>query len=185
MDQCVNLDSRKKQGSSLQRRTEGLQQRPTTITRRQEPGATCHIVAKNLPEGPSCFEVRNRAGLVLSQLAGLRLLLSIVHWPMVVRALVDPTMRPDFPALCRAVSKIVGDISSVSIEEVLGRHLEAVVKRRCVSRACPLCRMRGSLTCSELPPRTHLHHRRRELRRIGTSTPTSWGGSCDPSVLWR
>ena len=77
--------------------------------------SSSHTPAKNLPEGASCFEVRNRAGLVVSQLASVRLPLSIVHWPMVVQALVNPTMRLDFPVVCR-------DISSVSIEEVLGRH---------------------------------------------------------------
>ena len=142
---------------------------------------------KNRPEEPSFFEVGNRAGLVLSQLAGLRLLLRNVHGPMLVQALVNPTMRPDFPVLCRAVSQIVVNSSSVTIEEVFGRHLEAVGKRRCVGRACPLCRMRGSLIFSELPPRTHLHHRRRVLPRsvccrIRAASPTSGRGELAPEM---
>ena len=75
------------------------------------------IVPKNLPEGPNCFEVCNRAGLVQGQLAGLRLPVRIVLWPIVVQALVNPTMRPGLPVLCRAVSQIVGDITLVSVGE--------------------------------------------------------------------
>ena len=112
--------------------------------------SSSRTLAKNLPEGPSCFEVRNRAGLVLSQLASLRLPLSIVHWSIVVQALVNPTMR-------------------------------------------------GPKTCSELPPRTHLLHGRRELPRsmccrfrsgrarkeAKSQKPCNMPKSCDPSVLWR
>ena len=85
---------------------------------------------------------------------------------MVAQALVRPARRPGHPVLCRAVSQIVGDVTSVSVEEILGRHLEAVELGADVwAKACPLCRMRASLTCSELLPRTHLRHRRRELPR--------------------
>ena len=38
-------------------------------------------------------------------------------WPMVVQALVNPTMRRGLPVLCRAVSQIVGDITSVAVGE--------------------------------------------------------------------
>ena len=91
------------------------------------------LLPKNLPEGPSCFKVRNRAGLVLGQLAGLRLSVRVVRWPMLVQALVNPTMTPGLPVLCRAVSLIVGGIISVSVGKNLCSHLKA---------------------CSELPPRT-------------------------------
>ena len=56
------------------------------------------LVPKNLPEGPS--EVCNRTGLVLGQLAGLRLPVRIVLWPMVMQAF-NPTMRPGVLVLCR------------------------------------------------------------------------------------
>ena len=36
----------------------------------------------------------------------------IVLWPMMVQALVNPTTRLGLPVLCRAVSQIVGDITS-------------------------------------------------------------------------
>ena len=145
------------------------------------------LLPKTFPRGQAASRCAKSAGLVQGQLGGLRLTVRIVHWPIVVEAFVNPTMRPDFPVLCRAVSQIVGDISSVSIQEILYRHLEAVVKRRCVGRACPLCRVRESSTCSELPPRTHLHHRRRELHRsmccrIGTASPTSGGSELEPEI---
>ena len=41
----------------------------------------------------------------------------IVFWPVVVQALVNPTIRPDLLVLCRAVSQIVGGITSVSVGE--------------------------------------------------------------------
>ena len=42
--------------------------------------SSSHTLSKNLPEGPSCLKMRNRATLVLSQLAGLRLPVRLVHW---------------------------------------------------------------------------------------------------------
>ena len=39
----------------------------------------------------------------------------IVHWPMVVQELFNPTMRAGLHVLCRAVSQILGDITSVSV----------------------------------------------------------------------
>ena len=103
---------------------------------------------------------------------------------MVVQALVNRTRRPNIPVLCRAVSQIVGYISSVAIQEVIRRHLEAAVGRRCVGRACLLCRMRGSLPCSELPSRTHLHHRRRELPRSMCCRKAfeAWRGELAPGM---
>ena len=92
---------------------------------------------------------------------------------------VGQTNEAGLPVLCRAVSQIVGGITTVFVEENLGRHLEALKLGADVwAKSCPLCRMRGSLTCSELPPRTHLHHRRRVLPRSmcfrgRTTSPTS------------
>ena len=86
------------------------------------------LVPKNLPEGPSCLEMRNRTGLVLGQLAGLRLPVRIVLWPMVVQALVNPTMRPGVPVLCRAVSQIVSDITSVSVGETVVDLTSSIVQ---------------------------------------------------------
>ena len=91
---------------------------------REKPGpmeqpCVSMLVPKNLPEGPSCFEVRNRTGLVLGQLAGLRLPVRIVLWPMVTQAVVNPTMRPGVPVLCRAVSQIVGVVTSASVGETV------------------------------------------------------------------
>ena len=59
---------------------------------------------------------------------------------MVVQALVNPTVRPGLPVLCRAVSQIVGDIASVSVGQNFCRHLETVKYGVVVwAKACPLC----------------------------------------------
>ena len=54
--------------------------------------------------------------------------MSIVLWPMVMQALVNPTMRPGVRVLCRAVSQIVGDISSASVGETVADSTSSSVQ---------------------------------------------------------
>lgn len=69
------------------------------------------LVAKSQPaDRPRCEEVRGSAGLVLGHLAGsLRADVRVTLWPMLLQALLDPTMRPGLPVLCRAVTQIVSN----------------------------------------------------------------------------
>ena len=138
---------------------------PTTITRPQEPGFTCRNSCQKPSRGANLLRGTQPRRTRSQSACGLEASFEYRPRSMVVQALVNRTRRPNIPVLCRAVSQIVGYISSVAIQEVIRRHLKAAVGRRCVGRACLLCRMRGSLPCSELPSRTHLHHRRRELPR--------------------
>ena len=63
---------------------------------------------------------------------------------VVQEALVNTTMRPGLPMLCRAASQIGCDITSVSVRENLCRRLETVKFGAGV----------WAKACSELPPRT-------------------------------
>ncbi|CAE8651999.1 unnamed protein product [Polarella glacialis] len=83
-----------------------------------EQGYVAKLVTKGYAhsaDGPSCEEVRSRAGLVLGQLAGsLKPPMRPVLWPMLLRALVNPAMLPGLPVLCRAATQILQSVKSSS-----------------------------------------------------------------------
>ena len=91
-------------------------------------------------------------------------------------------------AICNSDPQLVSDMHG---ELVSLPYLLCPSSRRwkspTVSKHSQRGRMRGSLTCSELPPRSHLHHSRRELPRsmscrIRTASPTNGGGELPPDM---
>ena len=115
--------------------------------------SSSHALAKNLPEGPSCFEVQPR------------------------RTRSESACKPEASFEYRRQANRTCPCCASRCHRSLAIFPRCLLKRSLVvirklwlnadvwAELCPLCRMRGSFTCSELAPRTHLHHRRRELLR--------------------
>ena len=117
---CLNVDSAPGNGSEDMPRLEHVHVLlafligQTALTQSQAEEANSSYVAKLVAKNyhstdmPSYHEVRGRAGLVLGHLAGsLKPPVRLILWPMLLQALLDPTMRPGLPVLCRAVTQIV------------------------------------------------------------------------------
>ena len=185
-----------KQVSSLQRHTENLQQMAN-----HEDKVFVHYLLVSLTrprEARSCVLVT----LAREPSWGAKLLQSAQPR----RTRFGSACRPQASCACRPLanggagvgrpndgagpSRAVPCGVSVSVVEKLCRHLKTVEFGAEVwAKACPLWRMHGSLACSELPPRTHLQHRRWELPRsmccrIQTTSPTSGWGELVPEMWW-
>lgn len=92
----------------------------TAMTQAPEPEQSfaAKLVAKSQhADAPSCHEVRGRAGLVLGHLADtLKPSVRLVLWPMLLQAIVNPTMRPGLPVLCRAAAQIAAGARAMGEE---------------------------------------------------------------------
>lgn len=88
-------------------------------------------------DAPSAEEVRKRAGSVLGQLAGAsRTSTNLVLWPLLLKALINPSMLLGLPVLCRCVTQMVqserdaaeqGAVSSGGIREAIQKFGQSEV----------------------------------------------------------